>query len=86
MISTDGFYLAPVPTDPKNQVDVWIHSLQFHGQPLVHVVQSGRSFLMSSGNSANMPLNGYIRLDMYANTLTQIYRNLENFYWQQHFK
>ena len=39
MISTEGFYLAPVPTDPKNQVDVWIHSQQRHGQPLVQVVQ-----------------------------------------------
>ena len=29
-------------------------------------------FTMSSGNSADMPLNGYIRLDVYTNTLTQI--------------
>ena len=75
-MTPEGFYLAPVPTDPKNQLDVWVHSQQFHGQPLVQVVQSDGSFATSSENNANMPLNGYIRMDMYVTTLTQIYKNL----------
>ena len=47
-IIPEGFYLAPVPTDPKNQVDVWFHPQQFHGQTLVQVVQSDGSFAKSS--------------------------------------
>ena len=76
-----GFYLAPVPSNPQNQVDVWIHSLPWHGRPLVQVVQSEGSFTQSSDDGAAMPLNGYIKLDMYMNTLTQIYENPWNSNW-----
>ena len=76
-----GFYLAPVPGNPTSQVDIWIHSPKWHGQPLVQVVQTAGSFTKSSANSALMPLNGYIKLDMYVNTLTQIYNNLDNSQW-----
>ena len=74
-----GFYLALVRMDPKTQVDVGIHSQQWHGRPLVQVVQTDGSFTMSSENSADMPLNGYIRLDVYTNTLTRIYEIPDNF-------
>jgi hypothetical protein len=76
-----GFYLAPVPSNPKNEVDVWINTQQWHGQPLVQVVQTGGSFTPSSDNSLSMPLTGYIQLDIYANTLTQVYRKPNNSYW-----
>ena len=69
-----GFYLAPVPGNPLNQVDIWIHSPRWHGKPLVQVVQTAGSFTKSSNNAAAMPQDGYIKVDMYINTLTQIYK------------
>ena len=50
-----GFYLAPVPRNPKNPVDIWIHSPKWHGQPLVQAVQTAGSLTKSSNNSALMP-------------------------------
>ena len=70
-----GLYLAPAPSDPLNQVDVWFHSPIWHGQPLVHVVQSEGCFTKSFENRVNMPLNGYLKSDLYANTLAQMYKN-----------
>ena len=67
-----GIYLAPVPSNPKNQVDVWIHSYRWHGRPLVQVVQSEGSFTQSFDEGAAMPCDGYIKLDMFTNTLAQI--------------
>ena len=69
-----GIHLAPVPTNALNEVDVWMHSYMLHGQPLVQVVQSEGSFTKSFANRVNMPLNGYLKLDMYSNTLTQLYK------------
>jgi len=80
-VRPNGIYLAPVPSNPKNQVDVWIHSLPWHSRPLVQVVQSAGSFSQSFDEAAAMPLNGWIKLDMYMNTLTQIYKNPYNPYW-----
>ena len=57
-----------------NQVDVWLHSHPWHGQPLVQVAQCEGSFTKIFEDSSNMPLNGYLKLDMYANTLTQLYK------------
>ena len=42
-----GIYLAPFPSNPQNQVDVWIHSHPWHSRPLVQVVQSAGSFSRS---------------------------------------
>ena len=70
-----GFYLAPVPSDPLNQVDIWFHSLRWHGRPLVQVLQSEGSFTQSFENSPQMPLDGYLQLDMYANTFTELYKS-----------
>ena len=74
LIDPLGFYLAPVPSDRLNQVDVWFPSPPWHGQPQVQVAQSGGSFTQSFEDSLDMPLNGYLKLDMYANTLTQLYK------------
>ena len=69
-----GIYLALVPSNPQNQVDVWIHSHPWHSRPLVQVVQSAGSFSRSFDEADAMPLNGYSKLDMYTNTLTQMYK------------
>jgi hypothetical protein len=71
-----GAFLAPVPSDPQNNVDIWIRSYMWHGRPLIQVSQTAGSFTATTDvNQQNMPLDGYIKLDMYSNTLTQIYRN-----------
>ena len=70
-----GIYLAPVPSNTYNEVDVWFHSPPWHGHPLVQVVQSEGSFTKSFEDTINMPLNGDLILDMYANTLTQHYKH-----------
>ena len=70
-----GIYLAPVPSNTYNEVDVWFHSAPWHGHPLVQVVQSEGSFTESFEDRPNMPLNGYIKLEMYANALTQLYKH-----------
>ena len=67
-----GIYLAPVPSNPKNQTDVWVHSYPWHGRPLVQVVQSEGNCTQSYHDGAAMPLHGYIKLDMFMNTLSQI--------------
>ena len=74
-------YLAPVPSNPKHQVDVWIQSHPWHSRPLVQVVQAAGSFSQSFDEAAAMPLNGWINLDMYMNTLTQTCKNTYNAYW-----
>ena len=86
-----GMFLAPVPTDPTYQVDVWVRSYQWHGQPLIQVVQSEGTFTRAIVGAPgsynppieadNMPLDGYIQVDMYSNTLTQIFRNQYNPNW-----
>ena len=70
-----AFYLAAVPSNPQNQVDIWIHSPPWHARPLVQVVQYEGSFTKSFGEGAAMPSDGYIKLDMHTNTLTQVYQN-----------
>ena len=77
-----GVFLAPVPSDPQNNVDIWFRSYMWHGRPLIQVTQTAGSFTATTDvNQQNMPLDGYIQLDMYSNTLTQIYRNVYNVYW-----
>jgi hypothetical protein len=71
-----GMFLAPVPTDPTNQVDVWVRSYQWHGQPLIQVVQSEGTFTRATAGVPGsysppievdfMPEDGYIQLDMYS--------------------
>ena len=83
-VSALGAYLTPVPTDNENQVDVWIQSYMWHGYPLVQVSQTDGSFVR--GTATILPellLSGYVKLDMYANTLTQLYRYPHNVYWTQ---
>ena len=70
-----GFYLTPIPSNPKNQVEVWMHSPPWHARPLVQVVQSEGSFTKSFDERAATPRDGYMKLDMFVNTLTQIYKN-----------
>jgi len=91
LITPLGMFLAPVPTDPTNKVDVWVRSYEWHGQPLIQVVQSEGSFTRATVGAPGsynppieadyMPLDGYIQLDMYSNTLTQIFRNPYNPNW-----
>ena len=77
-----GVYLAPVPSDPQNNVDIWFRSYMWHGRPLIQVSQTAGSFTATNNiNQQNMPLDGFIRLDLYSNTLTNLYRNLDNIYW-----
>ena len=86
-----GMFLAPVPADPTNKVDVWVRSYPWQGTPLMQVVQSEGTFTRATVGAPgfynppiradNMPLDGYIQLDMYSNDLTQIYRNVENPNW-----
>ena len=73
-----GFYLAPVPSDNQNNVDVWIHSQPYHGVPLIQVSQTSGFFTRNFTDTVDMPQSGFIKMDMYANTLTQIYRNTYN--------
>ena len=74
-----GVYLTPVPTDNRNQVDIWIHSYMYHGYPLINVSQVVGSFTKHNTTVLTaLPLDGYVKLDMFANTLTQIYRNPHN--------
>ena len=74
-----GVFLAPVPSDPQNNVDIWFRSYMWHGRPLIQVTQTAGSFTATTDvNQQNMPRDCYIQLDMYSNTLTQIYRNLYN--------
>ena len=81
LVTPLGMFLATVSTDPKNKVDVWVRSYAWHGQPLIQIVQSEGSFTRSTVEADFIPLDGYIQLDMYSNTLTQIYRNSENPNW-----
>jgi hypothetical protein len=82
-VSPLGVYLASVPSDPQNNVDIWIRSYMFHGYPLIQVSQTAGSFTPTTNViNGSMPLQGYIKLDMYSNTLTQIYQNPNNPYWQ----
>ena len=78
-----GAFLALVPSIPQNNVEIWIRSYMYHGRPLIQVSQTAGSFTATTDvNQQNMPLDGYIKLDMHSNTLTQIYRNPSNLYWQ----
>ena len=70
-----GIYLAPVPTNPLREVDLWFLAPAWHGNRLIQIVQSEGSFTQSFEDSLNMPFNGYLKLDMYAHTLTQLYKN-----------
>ena len=73
-VSALGAYLSPVPSD-RNSVDVWIHSYMFHGYPLIQVSQTLGSFTKdTSPYLTTMPLTGYVKLDMFAPMLQQIYR------------
>ena len=83
-ISALGVYLSPVPSDNRNRVDIWIHSYMYHGYPLIQVSQTAGSFTKDTTTILTaMPLEGYVKLDMYANTLTQLYRNPHNVSWTQ---
>ena len=73
-----GVYLSPVPTDNLNNVDIWIHSQPYHGVPLIQVSQTAGSFTKNFVDYAEMPLEGFIKLDMFSPLLTQIYRNPHN--------
>ena len=81
-VSAFGAYLTPFPSDNRNQVDIWIHSYMFHGYPLIQVSQTAGSFTRDTATIvSSLPLNGVVKLDMYANTLIQVYRNQYNTYW-----
>ena len=81
-VSALGVYLSPVPSDNTNQVDIWIHSYMYHGYPLIQVSQAVGSFTKDTTTVLTaIPLSGYVKLDMYSNTLTQLYRNVYNTYW-----
>jgi hypothetical protein len=78
-VSAAGVYLSPVPSDNRNQVDIWVQSYMYHGYPLIQVYQAVGSFTKDTSTILTaMPLSGYVQLDMYANTLTQLYRNPYN--------
>ena len=78
-VSALGVYMTPVPTDNENTVDIWIHSYAYHGSPLVQVSQTSGSFTKDTTTTLTaLPLLGYAKMDMYANTLTQLYRNPHN--------
>ena len=78
-VSALGVYLSPVPSDNRNQVDIWVHSYMYHGFPLIQVSQAIGSFTKDTTTVlSELPLLGYVKLDMYANTLTQLYRNPYN--------
>ena len=49
-------------------------SYMYHGYPLIQVSQSAGSFTPTTNViNGSMPLNGYIILDTYCHTLTQIF-------------
>ena len=72
-------YLGFVASDPLNQVDVYICSYAWHGNPLVSVQQSAGYFDQSTaGKFVNIPNPGVTKMDMYLNTLTSYDRNVNN--------
>ena len=77
-VSPLGVYLAPFPTDNRNNVDIWVHSLPYDGVPLIQVPQTNGSFTKQFVDYDAMPLEGYIKLDMFSNFLSQVYRNPHN--------
>jgi hypothetical protein len=67
--------------DPLNTVDIGVKSGAYHGQPLIQASQTNGSFAENFTQVDALPLTGYTQLDMYQDTLTQIYENqkyLEN--------
>ena len=71
--------LGFVASDPLNQVDVYICSYAWHGNPLVSVQQSAGYFDQSTaGKFVSVPNPGVTNMDMYLNTLTSYDRNVNN--------
>ena len=73
-----GVYLAPIPFENQTGVDIWYESHPWTGPILLKVTQVTGSFTISNQVADSMPLNGYVKLDMFANTLTSIYKNPYN--------
>ena len=73
-----GFYLVPVPSDNTNYVDIWYESLPWTGPLLLKVTQITGGFTISTEVADAMPLDGYVKLDMFLNNLTTIYKNPYN--------
>ena len=72
-------YLGFVPGDPLNKVEVWILSYAWHGVPLIDVMQTAGFFLQSTNTrTANMPLTGNTKLDMYTIPLVLFDHNINN--------
>ena len=75
-----GIWLSPVVSDNRNYVDVWFRAHQWSGPILCQITQITGNFTRSTEAYDEMPRNGFVQLDMYANTLTQIYKNPYNEY------
>jgi len=73
-----GIWLSPVVSDNRNYVDVWFRAHQWSGPILCQITQITGNFTRSTEAYDEMPRNGFVQLDMYANTLTQIYKNPYN--------
>jgi hypothetical protein len=81
-VSPLGVYLTPVASGNRNNVDVWIQSYMWHGYPLVQVSQTDGSFTKDTSTIlTNLPLTGYVKLDMFAPLLGHVYKNPHNTYW-----
>ena len=73
-----GIWLSSVESDNRNYVDVWFKCHSWSGPIICQVTQLTGSFTRSPEVYDIMPSDGYVQLDMYANTLTQIYKNPYN--------
>jgi hypothetical protein len=72
-------YLGYVASDPLNKVDVWIRSYAWHGVPLIQATQTAGSWSRSFNKLDNIPLTGYIQLDMFQTALPILKKNRNNF-------
>ena len=73
-----GFYLAPVASDVQNYVDIWYESYPWSGPLLLKVTQLTGDFVVSDITADALPHVGWVKLDMYSNNLTSIYKNPYN--------
>ena len=67
-----GVYLAPTPSDPLNQVDVWVGAYIYYGNPIVTVSMAiGGSYDATPLCSQTLPSTGWINLETYKLNMTR---------------
>jgi hypothetical protein len=60
-------YLCPWLSNPTNNVDIWVRSTAYWGQPIVEVVTNG-TWEQSTAQSTQLPSTGWVVLPFQTNT------------------